>query len=140
MLNIDQVLSLHKMACECDDKIRVKCPNCLMAEVTLHLSTELGTTQTAHNTLATEVKQLRDAIANVNRRHDIHIEALQHYYHLTNKNCPCMIMLKGIPKGKCESPWKTLGANEVVTRLKREEELTAITMYLAEKKGGNCGS
>lgn len=38
-------------------------------------------------------------------RHNVHIQAIQHYYHLLHKDCPC---LDEENPGVCLSPWETI--------------------------------
>lgn len=135
MLTVDQVLSLHKLSCECDEKIKVHCPNCLMAEVVMSLSTQIESMRKTNGNMTKDLKSIRDSVTSMNNRHNVHIQALQTYYHLLHKDCPCLIQLEGVPQGKCGSPWITLVHKEV-EKLTRKEEQQQITDFLA-KKGSN---
>ena len=116
MITLEQVNTMNKMLCECEGEEH-KCPNCLFKELITHLSgkqialnTMISSAMLENEEIMAEVKQMRKAIKHQNRIHEMHIEALQHYYHVIHKDCPCLIKLKGVT-GKCGSPWVTERVN-----------------------------
>ena len=113
----ETAIKLAAESCECDDI--TDCLPCMLAEVI--------------NKLRESNKQLpimRAAVKEAQDKHNIHIEALKHYYHTSHKDCPCLL-----DTGKCNSPWETIMAPEEKL-LSRDDELKAIAIFM-ERKNAN---
>jgi len=52
-----------------------------------------------------KVRDIRKTFGSFRTRHELHMAALDRYYHVVHKRCPCKIMVDDEPMGKCESPW-----------------------------------
>jgi len=85
--------------CECEADIDIKCHMCIASEI-------VGSIETIH----AENKILKRTNKNLIERHNIHLDALDRYYHRLHKECPCLE-----PDAheqlttKCNSPWRHEG-------------------------------
>ena len=88
MVDQESAMKILDAMCECEPDIDVSCPMCL-------IKSYVETIAKAE----TNVKDLKIQVKVMKESHFIHLDALNNYYHIIHKRCPCK------SEGKCESPW-----------------------------------
>lgn len=95
MLTDELTIQLLNAMCECETNIQ--CAICKVKEKVEDLQKQLMTMEEikANNTMFRRQNKAMRVV------HVLHLDALNSYYHLLHKQCPC----KTEVDGKCESPW-----------------------------------
>lgn len=88
MVDQQSAMKMLEAMCECDPEIDVSCPMCLIKE---YVETTTKEDESIRD-LRTQVKFMKES-------HFIHLDALNNYYHIIHRQCPCK------SEKKCESPW-----------------------------------
>ena len=89
------MIELLKAMCACEEGLAVVCPMCKIKEYVETADSK----STLYQDMKIQNKMMKDS-------HLLHLEALNNYYHLIHKHCPCF------SDKNCESPW----LNKVRTR------------------------
>ncbi len=112
-MNLENTLEILAALCECAENR--KCLICAIKDTMEEMNDHLEIAQKAVNI--------------ANERHNLHIDALNAYWHQIHKDCPCLT-----PPGKCKSPWETIQVDSTEPQLTRSEELNMIEEFLKGKK------
>jgi len=129
-LNAEIAKTLLGSLCECDANIDARCPACMVSDFVKSMEAELAAATENRKTATDKYAEGKKAVRAMSLAHNMHIDALNVYWHWRHRACPCGIHLEDDAViGKCESPWSRVEVEEV-TRLNRKEELEAVDEFM----------